>query len=1321
MSHPQARQDVVFTSRANALAKRLSQRADSASVTNTILRPVHLLLPDYGASNADIIETLSSELVSSHDLAKKVEILAKEYHASYEAVHTVESLCSVTEEHLINLNSLVRRLENGVEARDGDGTPPNLDNIACLVPTSHAAFLALFPSLMDEMAALDARVDTTTRSFAVALLRLNQPNIDTEFKARATSIAGELSSRRTASHTIRDDVAIRVNQLRQVRRVRSSLDKAAEVLEELHQDINDGIKRDKWTPHCTHVSAPLTPESSMELLPDASTKPADALQMLEHLQITEIDIISSSFTSFASTLPVNLRDYMTQDLFELRATIDGLKKTALLWEAIRVQTTTMASIMDETNDLRVRLEDLKSGFEDCISDILDINYSEEGIVSVQERLVAEEKELREVSQATIDGLSGRVPFVSDNTQIFRSFSAHNRRASSLSGKAVSIRNLRLQYQTDPPVDTVSLDNDVRVDCNQLCMMLSGAMQSVQAKAHNLDLAHISKAAETHLHALNDHITRIASDISTQQTSFHAQEHKDVEQLAVMAEDLNHRFAVSHADVNRSLSRVRELIAQMESMSNNHDTGVYEKMILPRVRAMKESETRFNVLEEQVSRFKDAIAELQRAVQERLAEIARLEDERRKKEKREEEERERREEQMMIEMEEKKRAEQELRRREEEQQERARKDAEERERVESERREREEKERTEREARERTEGVVRERTEREEKERTERETRERTEREEKERTEREARERAEREEKERREWEERERKEREEMDRKQQEEERRKEQEDTLRKKIEREQKDVEERKKKDEKRKEDESKERGAMASKPISTMSDENKNSSEGRHISIYLLETSSPSSCIDVFGFRLAPAAEISIKSNEMADLQSQIFHLRKRLRSLNIGEFVRPASSAGPLPNTEVRDRIVSEFSTITRRVHELPSSVSDSSVDTELKSLRAELSATSNMLNTLHKLVDFSHQVGLCDASLSDLLEHIDSYPSLPMGPLTSLHVSDRTLRPSEQISARLTFTQSSVHDVRDLATSLSNDPRVVGERDRVMQTWCELEAMAKELSSSQKSRPASSMSSSRSSSRSSGVPLNTARRGHRKAESYARLSTARMSTDGLLLPPSKNIRRTASGSIEPRGQSISGASVSSQASSTRSVSGPNPGPSRPPSRLYSSTFSSRQRTTSLSSNLSTDTASPTSMLFRSRVQTGHFGHRASPSPSEVSSLSRSMMSTSTGPTWSRPLRQSLSSSTRPATPRRQKSKQPKKPYVPNPGNKLDVAVGDVVNKLPININVEVVADTWKDRSGKYWIGDQDPKLCFCRILRSQTVMVRVGGGWQELSK
>lgn len=83
------------------------------------------------------------------------------------------------------------------------------------------------------------------------------------------------------------------------------------------------------------------------------------------------------------------------------------------------------------------------------------------------------------------------------------------------------------------------------------------------------------------------------------------------------------------------------------------------------------------------------------------------------------------------------------------------------------------------------------------------------------------------------------------------------------------------------------------------------------------------------------------------------------------------------------------------------------------------------------------------------------------------------------------------------------------------------------------------------------------------------------------------------------------------------------------------------------------------------------------------------------------------------------------------YRPNPRNKLDVAVGKVVNRLPMQVSMVHASkaphasskgyDGWKDDSGRYWVGHPDPKLCFCRILRSRTIMVRVGGGWQELTR
>lgn len=82
------------------------------------------------------------------------------------------------------------------------------------------------------------------------------------------------------------------------------------------------------------------------------------------------------------------------------------------------------------------------------------------------------------------------------------------------------------------------------------------------------------------------------------------------------------------------------------------------------------------------------------------------------------------------------------------------------------------------------------------------------------------------------------------------------------------------------------------------------------------------------------------------------------------------------------------------------------------------------------------------------------------------------------------------------------------------------------------------------------------------------------------------------------------------------------------------------------------------------------------------------------------------------------------------YRPNPRNALDVAVGNVVNRMPMAVSIKSagLADVTashrssdvQDLSGQYWIGDPEPRLCFCRILPSSLVMVRVGGGWQELS-
>ena len=146
----------------------------------------------------------------------------------------------------------------------------------------------------------------------------------------------------------------------------------------------------------------------------------------------------------------------------------------------------------------------------------------------------------------------------------------------------------------------------------------------------------------------------------------------------------------------------------------------------------------------------------------------------------------------------------------------------------------------------------------------------------------------------------------------------------------------------------------------------------------------------------------------------------------------------------------------------------------------------------------------------------------------------------------------------------------------------------------------------------------------------------------------------------------------------------------------------------------SSRLAGDAQTPRGSGSTSRNHTP----RTPPTPSSQSRRSRS---DSGARLWSR-----LPVSTRATADRKTSTSKPNH-YRPNPKSKLDVAVGMIVNKLPMQINITHASameskakEQWQDESGRYWVGHPDPKLCFCRILRSRTVMVRVGGGWQELT-
>ena len=462
----------------------------------------------------------------------------------------------------------------------------------------------------------------------------------------------------------------------------------------------------------------------------------------------------------------------------------------------------------------------------------------------------------------------------------------------------------------------------------------------------------------------------------------------------------------------------------------------------------------------------------------------------------------------------------------------------------------------------------------------------------------------------------------------------------------------------------------------------------------------------------------------SEDLGKVQSRVAEIRRRLQSLGVNTAAKPSpSSVSPLRTVGQHATTVSQLTEVSKEAKRLPAHISDIAIDAELKTLQDESDATHQLSPRALSRARFESLVQDCDNALSDLLEHIDSYPAPPLGPLAASYVSSNKLPPEEQLNGRLAFTKNLVDKLEEEFASVANEPKASSERQRIVQTWAELESMALDRINGRRSRPGSIMGS-RCNSRASVAS-------HRpmppkKSSQYSSLSASATTRGHAPAHPSASSRKVSQ-NVPPMPNRCS--SRLSVVSSNRSVSGP----MASSSRLFSSTFASRQRTISLSStapnsvpnNNSGRKSVEPSRLHLSRV--GNTRGAASPTPSEASGVSRSFSGApprSTLPTWGRPPRLSFPSNP-PRSPLRPKPPPPpqRKPYVANPKSKLDVAVGDVVNQLPedVDIKVEVAQETWQDRSGKYWIGGEDPKLCFCRILRSHTVMVRVGGGWMELSK
>ncbi|CAE6424995.1 unnamed protein product [Rhizoctonia solani] len=1302
LHHPSQRLNESFSARSTALTTRLALVGDPAT-SRSFPRPTHPLFPDQNAANMTLTSLLSRELAVTSKAIREAAASAAQYQSMVRNITAVEGLRDKMVKLVKQLEAIAQHYTTGIPSQDGDGSIPNVEDASCLNPTRHGAFLALLPATLKEHDTADEEANRSKAQCKAHLLKVGVAGIDPNLKSGVLAAMERLEKQQEITQKTRKNVQDRIEMMREARSIKASVDTVQETTIALRRQIIRSLQNQRWKPQRVQDGRPMTPESPPPILAQPLLTPSDAFLQADVLTIQTSSTVEKPLLALAPSLGPSLSSALEDMQRSLTHRIREVRRLTSLWESVKRQTSAMDAVRREAHNLEADLADIVYQYDTVLDQSTD-GYSAYSEIAAREvSLKTLLDTTNERAQQFVGTLSTRVPFIAN--------SAHSE------AFAISSSNDDPDAPGRLPFALISLDDSVRADANAYAVSISSSLAQLAKKSNYLKIALLAQGFDTSKKPVTEELaetSRLVASIQTALDKLEASEHEEpvLDTLWDCEDQVNTLLKDFSPRIGSKLTSVRHALAKMTTAPGASDPFVQERYLNSRSReveklaAMIESSTRdLSALANRVASMKlletrrieaqeaKALADL-RAKEEaeeraRLeAEIARFEEEERKRKELEEIQRAEAE-KTRLEAEEAARLAEEDRRREKEA-EQARLKAE-------------------REA----ELLEQQRLRDEERVKVEAE----------------------------KQWLEAEaqaHREAEAAARRELEENRRREQDMLSKITAERQVHEFEQRKRRDTEteRLAEEAKLRAEVARQEaeILRLEEEIRKDQEGRRSmdiagadefgrsnSASALVVVSPEGAMEgseVFGFD-------SPMSEDMIQLKAKIARIRSELRDIGINALARPSINA-PFPAKIEVDKMRVRFLRLQKERSKLPEGSSDPLLNAELTSLKFEVDNSVILMAHLTRLTEFVKRLAVCDGALSELLNHVDSYPALPDMEDVVHHFSDPKETPKAQMTARLKFIEDAINRLKSCAEGLSDDKRVVEESKRIQQTWEELHDMANDCLLEMPSRPSTSASIN-------SISVSSVRR-RPLASSSSAPSPLDLSTRRGPSTPRMNTSISSS-----RAPSVS-SSVRRPSSriSTRSVSGPTtmstPKPSgiKPMSTPGTGGLKVRERTISTSSNASNGIFGPSSRLMASTFSSRQRANRSGASLTTPPMRPASRGPSSSPPSFQTPIRGGVWSKTRRPSyggtlPRNFKSPtetpppKPRRTYVPNPTNKLDVAVGAVVNQLPVHIGIEALEDNWKDKSGKYWIGDEDPKLCYCRILRSETVMVRVGGGWVELSK
>ncbi|SCZ89466.1 BZ3500_MvSof-1268-A1-R1_Chr9g10419 [Microbotryum saponariae] len=508
-------------------------------------------------------------------------------------------------------------------------------------------------------------------------------------------------------------------------------------------------------------------------------------------------------------------------------------------------------------------------------------------------------------------------------------------------------------------------------------------------------------------------------------------------------------------------------------------------------------------------------------------------------------------------------------------------------------------------------------------------------------------------------------------------------------------------------------------------------------------------PQHVVDVFGTKSsAPPYEFDTTPEE----SFEVISLREQLDAIAVDVWL-DSKAAQRLPTAEEVVQIKVQVSRVDADLHAFESDTSGAGVWADLDPLKEQLKRKTNSLGQVEKLGHFSNLVVQADKTLSKLLIVIDSVTmesaDLDDASSTSSLASDGdSLATATEypVPEALRLAGEAVTLVRKSAIPFIDDDRVTKNVERIEETYGEMSSMAMDLVPRSPSLPSSSgdgmsdagtehaahvakalSNSTRSASSLSYVSSSASDSSSRASSAQSNASTTRTPTRPLRLPFMGDPEAT------PRRRPFLPSIDASPASAKSGV---------PPVPSFGSSVKARATHRSVSYN-PPSTTKPVSTSRRSNRHASNSNTFDSHSMPLSLDAPRGSTSSRSAPRMS-PRRTSKSSARPP--PRalfdQASTSKSKRKYRANPSRQVDVEVGRIVNELDvsrvespcltgfvvltltrflqIDVPIQAAEDAQGSDSGLYWIGDSDTgRYFYCRILRSKTVMVRVGGGWENL--